>query len=106
MFELKFLLLFDYIYKVNHNTQQFENVYYSLFSNNGTAYTQIGDFKSCSIHDILSDLSIYDDKLIFVGDGSVIHHDLIITLIKNLFLFGRQPHTTSSESINQRGVKK
>ena len=34
-----------------------DNVYYSLFSNNGTTYTQIGDFKSCSIHDILSDLS-------------------------------------------------
>ena len=52
-----------------------DNVYYSLFSNNGTTYNQIGEFKSDSIQNILDDLFIYDDKLIFVGDGSEVHHD-------------------------------
>lgn len=60
-----------------------DNVYYSLFSNNGDVYSQIGEYKSDSIQNILNDLSIYDDKLIFVGDGSVNHHDKIVSLIKN-----------------------
>ena len=83
-----------------------DNVYYSLFSNNGTAYTQIGDFKSCSIHDILSDLSIYDDKLIFVGDGSVIHHDLIITLIKNPVFANSEQNLQTSISIGKSAYNK
>ena len=59
-----------------------DNVYYSLFSNDGTTYNQIGEFKSDSIQNILDSLFIYDDKLIFVGDGSEVHHDKIKSLIK------------------------
>lgn len=60
-----------------------DNVYYSLYSFDGTNYKQIGDYASDNIETILDSLSIYDDTLTFVGDGAVLHHTLIEKLIKN-----------------------
>ena len=59
-----------------------------------------------SVSDILSDLSIYDDKLIFVGDGSVIHHDLIITLIKNPVFANSEQNLQTSISIGKSAYNK
>lgn len=83
-----------------------DNVYYSLFSNNGTTYSQIGELKSDSIQNILDDLSIYDDKLIFVGDGSVIHHDKIVNLIKNSIFASDIQNQQTSISIGKSAYNK
>ncbi len=60
-----------------------DNVYYSLFSFDGTNYMQIGDYESNNIQNILDSLTIYDDPLIFVGDGAVNHKEKIQMYIKN-----------------------
>lgn len=83
-----------------------ENVYYSLFSNNGSKYSQIGDFRADSIRNILDDLSIYDDKLIFVGNGAEIHHDLISTLIKNTSFASDVQNQQTSISIGKSAYNK
>ncbi|MBP3502598.1 MAG: tRNA (adenosine(37)-N6)-threonylcarbamoyltransferase complex dimerization subunit type 1 TsaB [Clostridia bacterium] len=83
-----------------------DNVYYSLFSNNGTTYSQIGEFKSDSIQNILDDLSIYDDKLIFVGDGAVNHHDKIANLIKNSVFAHNIQNQQTSISIGKSAYNK
>lgn len=83
-----------------------DNVYYSLFSNNGTTYNQIGEFKSDSIQNILDDLFIYDDKLIFVGDGSEVHHDKIKSLIKNSVFAEHTQNLQTSISIAKSAYNK
>lgn len=82
------------------------NVYYSLFSNSGTTYTQIGEYRADSIQNILSDLSIYDDKLIFVGNGSVLHKDLIKKLIKNPIFANESQNNQTSISVGKSAYNK
>lgn len=73
-----------------------DNVYYSLFSFNGEKYSQIDEYKADNIQNILDGLSIYDDEIIFVGDGSVVYKDLILKLIKNpQFASESENHQTS-----------
>lgn len=73
-----------------------DNVYYSLFSFNGEKYSQIDEYKADNIQNILDSLSIYDDEIIFVGDGSVVYKDLILKLIKNpQFASESENHQTS-----------
>lgn len=83
-----------------------DNVYYSLFSNNGSTYSQIGEFKSDSIQNILDNLSIYDDKLIFVGDGAVKHHDKILRLIRNPVFANEVQNQQTSISIGKSAYNK
>lgn len=83
-----------------------DNVYYSLFSNDGTTYKQIGDYKSDTIQNILDELSIYDDSLIFVGDGSIAHHDKIKTYIKNPFFATAEQNNQTSISIGKSAYNK
>lgn len=83
-----------------------DNVYYSLFSNSGNTYTQIGDYKSDSIQNILKELSIYDDKLIFVGDGAKLHHDKISILIKNSIFANDSQNQQTSISIGKSAYNK
>lgn len=73
-----------------------DNVYYSLHSFDGKVYKLIGELRSDNIQNILDDLSIYDDQLIFVGDGSVTHQDKIKTFIKNpVFALDNENNQTS-----------
>lgn len=83
-----------------------DNVYYSLFSYNGENYSQIGDYKADSIQNILEDLFIYDDKILFVGDGSEIHHDRIEELIKNPVFATSNQNTQTSISIAKSAYNK
>ena len=83
-----------------------DNVYYSLFSNDGNSYTQIGDYKADSIQNILDNLLIYDDKLIFVGDASEIHKDKIIKLITNPVFASETQNLQTSISIGKSAYNK
>lgn len=83
-----------------------DNVYYSMFSYDGTSYNQIGEFKSDSIQNILDDLFIYDDKLIFVGDGSEVHHDKIAAVIRNAVFASSEQNLQTSISIAKSAYNK
>lgn len=83
-----------------------DNVYYSLFSNNGKLYSKIGDFQADSIQNILDDLSIYDDTLIFVGDASIIHRKKIEHLIKNPIFSSELQNVQTSISIGKSAYNK
>ena len=82
------------------------NVYYSLHSFDGKIYKQIGDYKSDNIQNILDSLSIYDDSLIFVGDGSVVHKDKIQTYIKNPIFASDEQNLQTSISIGKSAYNK
>ncbi len=83
-----------------------ENVYYSLFSNNGTTYTQIGEYKSDNISNILDELSVYDDSLIFVGDAVPVYLDKIKLLIKNPIFANENQNLQTSISIGKSAYNK
>lgn len=83
-----------------------DNVYYSLHSFDGKNYKQIGEYTADNIKNILSDLSIYDDSIYFVGDASVIHHDLIQTYIKNSNFASEKQNLQTSISIGKSAYNK
>ncbi len=83
-----------------------ENVYYSMFCNNGTEYSQIGDYKADSIHKILDELLIYDDKLLFVGDASKIYHDEIQKYITNCEFANDDQNVQTSISVGKSAYAK
>lgn len=83
-----------------------DNVYYSMFSFDGTNYSQIGDFVADSIDNILNKLMIYDDKLIFVGNASQIHQDKIKKVITNPIFASQQENEQTSISIGKSAFYK
>lgn len=83
-----------------------DNVYYSLFSFDGDNYNQIGEYKSDNIQNILDSLSIYDDPLLFVGDGSILHQDKIQTYIKNPKFASETQNIQTSISIGKSAYNK
>lgn len=83
-----------------------DNVYYSLFSFDGKNYKQIGDYQADNIENILNSLSIYDDALIFVGDGAFLHHALIKKLIKNAIFATENENYQTSISIGKSAYNK
>ena len=83
-----------------------DNVYYSLFSYDGTSYKQIGEYQADNIQNILDSLSIYDDTLTFVGDGSSLHRDKIQTFIKNPEFASDEQNIQTSISIGKSAYNK
>ena len=83
-----------------------ENVYYSLFSFDGTNYNQIGEYKADNIQNILDSLSIYDDTLTFVGDGSKLYKEKIQTFIKNPEFASDEQNIQTSISIGKSAYTK
>ena len=82
------------------------NVYYSLFSYDGKVYSQIGDFRADNIHNILNELSIYDDALTFVGDATVIFKNDITQYIKNPLFASDEQNIQTSISIGKSAYNK
>ena len=83
-----------------------DNVYYSLFGFDGTSYKQIGEYQADNVQNILDSLSIYDDAITFVGDGSVLHHDKIQTFIKNPEFASDEQNIQTSISIGKSAYNK
>ena len=83
-----------------------DNVYYSLFSFDGNTYKQIGDYKADTIQNILDSLSIYDDSITFVGDGSKLHQEKIQTYIKNPEFASDAQNIQTSISIGKSAYNK
>lgn len=83
-----------------------DNVYFSLFKNDNLIYTKIEDFKSDSIQNILLDLLKYNDKIIFVGNGSQVYHDLIIKSNINVIFATDTQNFQTSISIGKSAYNK
>ena len=83
-----------------------DNVYFSLHSFDGTNYTQIGEYESDNVISILKRLSTYDEPLLFVGNGSTIHHDAIQTFVKNPLFATEEENLQTSISIGKSAYKK
>ena len=66
---------------------QNNNVYYGLFGKQGDTYTPIGSFLAEPITTILPLLTSFSEKIIFLGDGSMIHQELIHTTVKENAIF-------------------
>jgi tRNA threonylcarbamoyl adenosine modification protein YeaZ len=83
-----------------------DNVYYALHSYDGANYNLIGEYKSDNIQSILDELSVYDDELLFVGNGAEIHRDAIQTKIKNPTFAAENQNIQTSTSIGKSAYTK
>lgn len=83
-----------------------DNVYYSMFTNNGNTYKQIGEYLSCSIDEIINKLAVYDDKIIFVGDGAILHREKIQQYVKNAVFASDDLNIQTSTSIAKSAYQK
>lgn len=74
-----------------------DNVYFSLFEQKGGFYTQVEDFNACDISSVIDILKKYrESKLTFVGDGSLIHKDLLKLNLNNIDFSDSNEQTSTS----------
>lgn len=59
------------------------NVYYSLFKLENSSYLEVEEAKACTLSEVLTSLSKYNEKITFVGDGSKVYEDEIKENIVN-----------------------
>ena len=59
-----------------------DNVYYSLFEHSNNSYIQIGDYLSDNINYITDILKICNKPIFFVGNGSIVHKDVLKSVLK------------------------
>lgn len=77
-----------------------DNVYFSLFSLSNGIYTLKEDFSCANINEIIDIFKKYSDKCItFVGDGSVIHRDILALNFTSAHFASENENMQSSISI-------
>lgn len=64
-----------------------DNVYYGLFKKQENLYIPIGDFLAEHISVVLDSLSNFSEKITFLGNGSIIHKDLLHNKLKENAIF-------------------
>lgn len=70
-----------------------DNVYYGIFEKNGKYYKQLAELKFDNIENILNAFEDKNKKIFFVGNGSIVHKDVIKSKLKNAII-------TDEENIN------
>lgn len=63
-----------------------DNVYYGLFEKTGKEYKQLEEFKFDNINNILENFNNKEKKIFFVGNGSIVHKDVIESELKNALI--------------------
>ena len=63
-----------------------DNVYYGLFEKNGKEYKQIEELKFDNIENIVNAFEDKNKKIFFVGNGSIVHKDVIESKLKNAII--------------------
>lgn len=63
-----------------------DNVYYGLFEKNGKEYKQIEELKFDNIENIVNAFGDKNKKIFFVGNGSIVHKDVIESKLKNAII--------------------
>lgn len=84
------------------------NVYYSLHKLDDLGnYTLIGEYLACDINTIIELLQQYSNTpLFFVGDGSVVHKDLLLKNFNNCIFAKPEQNIQTSISIAKSGLIK
>lgn len=59
------------------------NIYFGLFKLENNEYTQLDDFSFKTIDEAVNDLKQYNSSITFVGDGSIIHNELLKNNFQN-----------------------
>lgn len=76
------------------------NVYFSLYENKNNVYTQVYAPTADTIENVISILQNYNsNKITFVGDGSVVHKNLIETNIKDYIFATETQNIQTSISV-------
>ena len=60
-----------------------DNVYYGIFKNENDQYLQIGKLDFKNINDVISLLHSYSSPITFVGDGSIVHKQILLDNFTN-----------------------
>lgn len=60
-----------------------DNVYFGMFNKKGNIYIKIEDFKFNTIKEVMQNLEKYSYQITFVGDGSIVHKNLILNTFTN-----------------------
>lgn len=77
-----------------------DNVYYGLFEKIGKEYKQLEELRFDNINNILKTFNNKDKKIFFVGNGSIVHKDVIESELKNALI----TENTKINSLNARNI--
>lgn len=77
-----------------------DNVYYGLFEKNGKDYKQVEEFKFDNIDNIVNAFEDENKKIFFVGNGSIVHKDVIKSKLKNAII----TEDKKINSVNARNI--
>lgn len=84
-----------------------DNVYCGIFKNENNKFVQLEDLCAKSINEVLDILGKYSSSpILFVGDGSVYHKDLIVGKFSNSLFVENELNKQTSISIGIAGFNK
>lgn len=83
-----------------------DNVYFALFNLSNGKYETIIEPKSDDINNIISLLKQYNGKITYVGDGAVVHKDLISSEFDNYVFASDTQNIQTSISIGKSAYNK
>ena len=63
------------------------NAYYCLFHYSNGTYEQVGDYSLDNINNITEILRKYDNKITFIGNGSIVYEDVIKSILNGNAIF-------------------
>ena len=70
-----------------------DNVYYGLFDNSTKNYTKTGNYLSENINFVTEILKFCNKPIFFVGSGSIVHKDMLKSILKKNAIFSNDEHT-------------
>ena len=83
-----------------------DNVYFALYELKDGKYTTVINPVSDSISNVIESLKKYDGKIIFVGDGSEVHKDLISSEFSDYVLSSSEQNIQTSISVGKSAFDK
>ena len=84
-----------------------DNVYFALFEKNNTSYKIVESSISCNINAVIELLKKYSNNSItFVGDGSVVHSNLLKENLTNINFASDEQNMQTSISLGIAGLAK
>ena len=83
-----------------------DNVYFALYELKNNNYTTIIEPVSDTISNVVTSLKKYSDSITFVGDGSEVHKDLLLSEFSNCTFASNEENVQTSISIGKAAFDK
>ncbi len=83
-----------------------DNVYFALFALNNNVYTSVIEPISDSISNVIDKLQSYHDTITFVGDGAIVHKELLNSNFQNCSFAQSDENVQTSISIGKAAFDK